>query len=415
MSDGHVANQRKLLWITPNRRDFWMDQATWLEVAPELARLGWQVTLVVWSGQGLRAPPGVDLVEVPQGKVAGVNVALYHAALLSRFARSLRRFDIVLFHEVSAPFLAVARWGLKVGGGPRPTFVLDSRSLPLTGVLRTNVRGGVVRLVHRFAAHLSDGQTVITRRLADELRSRPDRLLGIWSSGVRVEPFRDAARMRTWPGQVDPLRLVYIGSLAGGRGLLKFCEAVRLVNAERSRVTLTLFGRGLATSQIEQLTRSWRPGEIELSAPLRYERMPGVLAAAHLGVLPFGDSPVWRTSSPLKLFEYLAAGLPIVATRIAAHLDVLHEADCTFWADDADPPGLAAAIVQAIARRQELPAMGDRAAALAEQWTWRRSAENLGRALETARARHLSAHPTTTARQGSEPGSDQYKSPPEGT
>ena len=39
-------------------------------------------------------------------------------------------------------------------------------------------------------------------------------------------------------------------------------------------------------------------------------------------------------SSPIKLFEYLAAGLPILATRIDCHTNVVGNADCAVWLDE---------------------------------------------------------------------------------
>ena len=50
-----------------------------------------------------------------------------------------------------------------------------------------------------------------------------------------------------------------------------------------------------------------------------FSKVPKLLAEMDLGILPMGDQLVWKTASPLKLFEYAASGLPIIATDIAAH------------------------------------------------------------------------------------------------
>ena len=50
-----------------------------------------------------------------------------------------------------------------------------------------------------------------------------------------------------------------------------------------------------------------------------------MLAAADIGVtsLPSPDDVKYEASSPLKLFEYMAAGLPVLATSNRCHTDVV--------------------------------------------------------------------------------------------
>src|SRR5690606_20533037 len=45
---------------------------------------------------------------------------------------------------------------------------------------------------------------------------------------------------------------------------------------------------------------------------------PGHLAQFDVGIIPFARSPLTEAAQPLKLWEYLAAGLPVVASRLAS-------------------------------------------------------------------------------------------------
>ena len=98
--------------------------------------------------------------------------------------------------------------------------------------------------------------------------------------------------------------------------------------------------------------------------------------------MPFPDEEKFRVSSPIKLFEYLAAGLPIFATKIVCHTDVIGTSDVAFWAENADQEGLFKALQQLKENRGKLAEMGRSATSLAQKWTWQTSAENLKRALE---------------------------------
>jgi len=91
-----------------------------------------------------------------------------------------------------------------------------------------------------------------------------------------------------------------------------------------------------------------------------------------------------RFTSPLKLFEYLAAGRPIVASRLPALEEVLvHEENALLVA-----PGDAAALAAAIDRVTRDPALALRLARRAftdaERFTWARRAERLDAILARA-------------------------------
>jgi glycosyltransferase involved in cell wall biosynthesis len=101
-----------------------------------------------------------------------------------------------------------------------------------------------------------------------------------------------------------------------------------------------------------------------------------------VGVLPFPDEEKFQVSSPVKLFEYMAAGLSILATRIVCHTDVAGEDAFTFWADESTPESFYTTLECVQKNRAQLPVMGQRAAEAAEAYTWHASAMRLKDALE---------------------------------
>ncbi|MGV9194688.1 glycosyltransferase [Microbacterium sp. MC2] len=57
------------------------------------------------------------------------------------------------------------------------------------------------------------------------------------------------------------------------------------------------------------------PSNISLLGPIPYDEVPALLHRARVGLLPFSDDPLNTGRSPMKLHEYLAAGLTVVATE----------------------------------------------------------------------------------------------------
>ncbi|MCS7038849.1 MAG: glycosyltransferase [Caldilineales bacterium] len=102
--------------------------------------------------------------------------------------------------------------------------------------------------------------------------------------------------------------------------------------------------------------------------------LPAFLHAGDVCLMPYVRNEWTRNISPLKLYEYLATGLPIVATPIPA---VAPFADLVFVA--ADPEGTMAAIVQALA--DDSPERRRRQQEVARQHTWDNRLERMSAAI----------------------------------
>ena len=70
-----------------------------------------------------------------------------------------------------------------------------------------------------------------------------------------------------------------------------------------------------------------RQGNIHVIGEREYEQLPSVCKYADIGLIPFVDSGLTQACNPLKLYEYLAAGLPVVSTDIP---EVRHYDDVVF-------------------------------------------------------------------------------------
>ncbi len=172
-----------------------------------------------------------------------------------------------------------------------------------------------------------------------------------------VEPRRHA------PG---PVTLVHAGVLGRTRGALQMVEALALAPLD---TRLRLIGRFTDDSAAAFHTRASALGiadRIEDAGWLPQERLPAALAACDIGLVAF--QPVdrnHRLALPHKLFDYMLAGLPVIAPDFAPETAaVVREAGCGLLVDTADPR----AIAQAVAalsdpeRRTEFGAAGRRAA-----------------------------------------------------
>ena len=141
----------------------------------------------------------------------------------------------------------------------------------------------------------------------------------------------------------------YVGRLhtmGMAKGVEQLLDAV--ARLPESPVTVAVVGG--PADHVEALRRRWRrlgQPDHRLVAPgqVASERVPLWLAALDVGAIPFPVTPHFaRCASPLKMFEYLAAGLPIVASNLPALAEVLVDGESALLTPPEDVEALTAAL-----------------------------------------------------------------------
>lgn len=374
-----------LVWVYSGNMTNTLDAATWLEVTKEMRILGWSVDLIVFGRNGKHLVNGVEVLGFATPDFYFIRHLFFHLRIIFYILRSWKQIDIVLFHQTSAPWLLPLRLLDPFSPKKHPLFVMDTRTVPMEPVEKSSLKDKLRRkfsfLMNDLANKLADGQTAITQRMADLLNIPPQRLWGIWPSSVNIEKFAFSAKNRHWPEVDDPVKLIYIGALAYGRNLMTFCNTVMEANQLGMNFSFLLYGDGTEWQDLQTFA-SQSQGKIKVYKPVPHNKVPEILALAHVGVLPFPDEDKFRVSSPIKLFEYMGAGLPILATKIVCHTDVVGNGDYVFWAENSDLDGMLKALEKAWQERFAFPALSQQAWVAVQDWTYVKSSKRLHNALQ---------------------------------
>lgn len=176
---------------------------------------------------------------------------------------------------------------------------------------------------------------------------------------------------RPAPALESVLRVVYTGSVSPDRGRDVMIDGLALARARGVPCELTLVGAGG-----EELNHcKARAQALGLGSALRVlgrvpgEQIPAFLAEAHLGVCIWADKPWWRFNPPTKLFEYLVAGLPVLASDIATHTRYVRPGH-NGLVFDYSAEGFARCLADAWARRGEIAGWAATARREAEPFRW---------------------------------------------
>jgi GT2 family glycosyltransferase/glycosyltransferase involved in cell wall biosynthesis len=235
---------------------------------------------------------------------------------------------------------------------------------------------------HERALASSELVLCVARRLhAQALRVRSDALYV--PNGVEYERFAapapraqdDALARFLADGDGDPRPVAgYYGALA------RWFDAPLLdaVARENPDWRFVLIGQQLDRSLAREplLKRA----NVLWLGPRDYETLPGYLAAFDVATIPFRINPITLSTSPLKLFEYFAAGKPVVTTPMP---------ECEAFAEveiAADAAAFSSALARARDRGKD-PLFGERLRAIARENSWDARIDAVLAALDGARSR----------------------------
>jgi glycosyltransferase involved in cell wall biosynthesis len=135
-------------------------------------------------------------------------------------------------------------------------------------------------------------------------------------------------------------RIVFTGAVVATKLDLGLLEAVARARPAWTFALVGPVGPGDPSTDVSALRAL---PNLHLLGPRRYEELPAVLRTADAGLVPYAINPLTRSIFPMKVYEYLAAGLPVVSTPLPA-LDGVGDVVTA-----GDPPGVVAALERALA------------------------------------------------------------------
>lgn len=178
-----------------------------------------------------------------------------------------------------------------------------------------SVRGLSPRLVYRPTDLYPDG---VKAQLQGRVLAAADGIVAtsgevLRSLGAGAEPARvpslvlpngvDAGRFASSSAEPRAARAVYVGALDGRFDWVHVGAWARA----HPDVVFEVAGPGGSAGA------TGLPDNVTVLGPVAYDALPGLLEGARVGLLPLSDDPLNAGRSPMKLYEYLAAGLAVVA------------------------------------------------------------------------------------------------------
>jgi glycosyltransferase involved in cell wall biosynthesis len=340
------------------------------ELSRALQELGHEVLVLCARLDGSRPDSfDVPLVEVPleQGHLAlgdrGARAAAYVETLPERMLPRLRGF---------APDVLYERFALNGSAG-----LALAHALRIPLVIEVNAPIVDEEVAHRGLRNADGARTV-----EQAVLRQADRLVAVsgdlkrWLVGLGVE----AERIAVVPNAVDPDRfeirpqerdavrrrldvngtpvVAFAGTLKPWHDPTILVRAVGLLRERRVATRLLIVGDGPQRPAVEELAREQNlTAAVTVTGAVAHDEVPAYLGAADVAAVTYHPE-TGRYFSPLKLFEYLAAGLAVVAAELGEIPHCVRAGETGLLYPPGDAEALADGLAALLADRDRAAALG---------------------------------------------------------
>lgn len=334
-----------------------------------LAARGYEVTLVVADNKGDEFRDGVRIADV--GRLPG---------RLNRMFRTTRKvfdkaveLDAEIYHfhdpELIPVGLKLKRLGKKVifdSHEDVPQQLLDK---PYLDPVSLRVLSGAVALVERYACPRFDGIIGATPFIRDKFLAMNPRTVDINNfplTGELESPVE-------WGNKRDEVCFVGgIDAIRGAHEIVKACERLK------TPTRLNLVGR-FSEAALEARVKAY-PGWARVNELGFLDRggVREVLGRSVAGLVTSHPIGNFLYGLPIKMFEYMAAGIPVIASDIPFWREIIEGNGCGICVDPLDPHAIAKAIDYLVMNPEPAKRMGENGKrAVAAKYNWPVQAEKL--------------------------------------
>lgn len=345
------------------------DTRIFIKQCRSLAAHGHDVSLVVADGKGDEEKDGVHIMDV--GRLSG---------RLNRMIKTTRQvFDMAVslnadvYHLHDPELIPI---GLKLKHSKK-IVVFDShedvpkqlRGKPYLGPVSRRVLPKAVALVERHVCSRFNGVIAATPSIRDKF-------LAINQHTVDVNNFPLLGELDTslqWTEK--ECEVCYIGAIGANRGIR---EIVRACEFLKSTARLNLGGNFSEADLKNEVTAYPGWTHVNELGFLARADVRNVLSRSVAGLVTLHPAPNYLDSLPVKMFEYMAAGIPVIASNFPLWRDIVERGGCGLCVDPLDPKAIAAAIDHLVMNPDIARSMGERGRRLVlQQYNWSTEEEKL--------------------------------------
>jgi glycosyltransferase involved in cell wall biosynthesis len=345
----------------------WNDPRIFLKEATSLATAGMDVTLVA-ECETDNVMDGIKLLAIPPARNRWERMILSPLRILMR----AKDAQIVHFHD---PELIPAGLLLKLLG---KRVVYDvHEDLPRTVEYKywipaplRRIVAHIAELVETVSAHFFDLIVAATPTIGERFPAQKT---------VVVQNFPILSELTV----ADPApyttrrpQFIYVGSVSSDRGAIQMLDAITLISNPDAK--LLIVGNCSPVQLMDEMKDRDRRDHMRYLGYKGRKEIGELLTSTRAGIVALQPKQNYLYSFPTKLFEYMSAGLPVIASDFPIVREIVDADELGLLVDPTDPVAIAGAMDWILDHPQEAEAMGERGRkAVLSRYNWEIEARKL--------------------------------------
>lgn len=318
--------------------------------------------LVVADGKGNEVNNQVKILDV--GKFTGRKNRMLNAPK-AIFEKALS-LDAEIYHLHDPELIPI---GLKLKKMGKKVFFDAHEDLPnqimskhYLNPISKKIIAFLVKAYEKYACSKLDGVVAATPFIRDKF-------LKINKNTIDINNYPKLEEFSSIP--TDTLKgnqVCYIGGLADVRGIV---EMVQAINSIQSEAKLVLAG-DFSDKNLEQSVMEMEGWEkVNFLGYVGRNEIKNTLASSVAGLVVLHPTRSYLDSLPVKMFEYMCAGIPVIASDFPLWRSIVNDAQCGVCVDPLKPYEIAKAIDYFINNPDKARVMGEQGrAAVVEKYNW---------------------------------------------
>lgn len=326
------------------------DTRIYQKLCQSTVNAGYRTTIVVADGKGDELSPlGIEIVDV--GRSAGrLNRMLRATQRVKECALSLNA-DIYHLHdpELIPVGLALKRRGRRVIFDFHEDVPKQLLSKPYMDHRVARFVSGVFARYESYAVPKFDAIVGATPVITEKFRGKARRL-------ANINNFPQLGELESalpWESKAD--EVAYVGAISAIRGIVPLVQALAATQSGAKLNLVGAFSDKVSQKQAESLP-GWQ--NVRVAGVVDRHGVRDILARSVAGIVTFLPLPNHVDAQPNKMFEYMSAGIPVIASDFPLWREIIVGHDCGLCVDPLDAGAIASAIDALVSDRARAEQMG---------------------------------------------------------